>query len=169
MYTVVFFSSIYIYKQAFAIPGSVLLNLLSGSLFGLYPGFVLISLLSAGGASICFLISKYIGKDLLEYYFPEKINHFREIISKNENRLFKFLISLRIFPMTPNWLINMASPIVDIPLKLFFPSVLIGLLPYNFLTCLSGGTISEINSLDDVISFRTLIILALIAVSILKK
>lgn len=40
--------------------------------------------------------------------------------------------------MTPNWLINMASPQVGVPLKAFFVSVLLGLAPYNFLTCNAG-------------------------------
>ena len=43
-----------------------------------------------------------------------------------------FLISLRIFPGTPNWLLNMAAPVADVPLHLFFVSVLIGKCAYYF-------------------------------------
>jgi len=72
LYTVVFFSSAYIYKQTFAIPGSIFLNLLSGALFGVWKGFVLCSILSACGASLCFLLSKYVTSGLLHRFFPEK-------------------------------------------------------------------------------------------------
>ena len=37
-----------------------------------------------------------------------------------------FLLSLRLFPVTPNWFLNMASPIVGIPILPFFISVFIG-------------------------------------------
>ena len=37
-----------------------------------------------------------------------------------------FLLSLRLFPVTPNWFLNMASPIVGIPIMPFFISVFIG-------------------------------------------
>ena len=44
----------------------------------------------------------------------------------DEGSLLFVLISLRLFPMTPNWLLNVASPLVGVPLPLFFLSVLIG-------------------------------------------
>ena len=49
-----------------------------------------------------------------------------QVEENRNNGLFTFLISLRLFPMTPNWLINMASPIVGVPLISFFFSVFFG-------------------------------------------
>jgi len=69
--------------------------------------------------------------------------------------------------MTPNWLVNMASPHVNIPLRQFFFSVLIGLMPYNFLTVQAGSMLSKVESLDKVISFQTGIGMALLAAAIL--
>jgi uncharacterized membrane protein YdjX (TVP38/TMEM64 family) len=37
---------LYLFKQAFSIPGSVVLNMLSGAMFGEWPGFALISVLT---------------------------------------------------------------------------------------------------------------------------
>ena len=36
------------------------------------------------------------------------------------------LLSLRLFPMSPNWLLNLSSPLLGVPLHLFFISVLFG-------------------------------------------
>ena len=47
-------------------------------------------------------------------------------LRSDEGSLLFLLISLRLFPMTPNSLLNMASPVVGVPLHLFFISVLIG-------------------------------------------
>ncbi len=47
-------------------------------------------------------------------------------LRSDQGSLLFVLISLRLFPMTPNWLLNVASPLVGVPLHLFFVSVLIG-------------------------------------------
>lgn len=40
--------------------------------------------------------------------------------------MFFFLLFLRLFPMTPNWFLNLSAPILNIPISQFFFSVLIG-------------------------------------------
>ena len=50
------------------------------------------------------------------------------------------LVSVRCFPFTPNWFVNLACPIVGIPVEIFFLSLLLGLIPYNYLTCQVGET-----------------------------
>ena len=47
-------------------------------------------------------------------------------VEENLDGLFFFLLFLRLFPMSPNWFLNMTSPIIGIPLFQFFLSVLIG-------------------------------------------
>ncbi|OXA43393.1 transmembrane protein 41A [Folsomia candida] len=169
-YTVLFFSSVYLYKQTFAIPGSVFLNLMSGALFGVLKGFPLCCFLSACGASSCFLVSKYFGKEILVRYAPHRVAYFQKMVEKRreERALFKFLVSIRVFPMSPNWLINMCSPIVGVPLGTFFLSVLLGLAPYNFLTVNAGSALADLDSLDDIISLRVAFGLGLLAVGILN-
>jgi uncharacterized membrane protein YdjX (TVP38/TMEM64 family) len=164
LYTFVLFVSVYIYKQSFAIPGSFLLNLLSGALYGL-SAFPLVSLLSAVGATHCYILSKYFGRETLHKYFPDRIQYFHKLVDENRNSgLFRFLISLRLFPMTPNWLINMASPIVGVPIIPFFFSVFIGLMPYNFITVQAGEILRSLESASDVISYKTMLVLGAVAV-----
>lgn len=47
-------------------------------------------------------------------------------MEENRNSLFFFLLFLRLFPMTPNWFLNLSAPILNIPIVQFFFSVLIG-------------------------------------------
>lgn len=47
-------------------------------------------------------------------------------VEENKDSLFFFLLFLRFFPMSPNWFLNMAAPIVNIPITFFFGSVFIG-------------------------------------------
>ncbi|XP_012430916.2 transmembrane protein 41A isoform X2 [Taeniopygia guttata] len=67
------FCGAYLYKQSFAIPGSSLLNVLAGALFGPWMGLVLCSVLTSVGATLCYLLSAAFGKQLIVHFFPEKV------------------------------------------------------------------------------------------------
>ncbi|XP_031563617.1 transmembrane protein 41A-like [Actinia tenebrosa] len=162
-YVGLLFCSAYLYKQSFAIPGSVFMNLLAGALFGVWIAFPLACVLTACGATCCYLLSKMFGKTLLLQYFPEKIALLQEKVHQNSDGLFFFLLFLRLFPMSPNWFLNMASPILDIPLVQFFFSVLLGLMPYNFLCCQTGCLLSQLSSISDIFSFSIMVKLATMA------
>jgi len=47
-------------------------------------------------------------------------------LKENHDSVFYFLLFLRMFPMSPNWLMNIIAPIVGVPLRYFFLTVLIG-------------------------------------------
>ncbi|KAM9305624.1 transmembrane protein 41A [Gastrophryne carolinensis] len=166
-YVTLLFCSAYLYKQAFAIPGSSFLNLLAGALFGPWLGLFLCCVLTSLGATFCYLLSHLFGKQIVVRYFPEKVSMLQRKIEENRSSLFFFLLFLRLFPMTPNWFLNLSSPILNIPVGQFFFSVLIGLLPYNFICVQTGSMLAKIKSLDDMFSWSTLLKLLAIAVAAL--
>ena len=47
-------------------------------------------------------------------------------VAENRDGLFFYLLFLRLFPMSPNWFMNMVAPLVGVPVHLFFLSVFIG-------------------------------------------
>ena len=57
-YVLLLFSSAYVFKQTFAVPGSVFLNVLAGAVFGLPLGFALCCALTATGATLCCLFAR---------------------------------------------------------------------------------------------------------------
>ncbi|KAK8752050.1 hypothetical protein OTU49_011808 [Cherax quadricarinatus] len=78
-YVLLLFTSAYVYKQTFAIPGSALLNLFCGALLGCWPlGFPLCCILTAVGASNCFLLSRFVGKAIIQEMFANKIAKLQE-------------------------------------------------------------------------------------------
>ncbi|XP_019398594.1 PREDICTED: transmembrane protein 41A [Crocodylus porosus] len=174
-YVLLLFSAAYLYKQSFAIPGSSLLNVLGGALFGPWMGLVLCSFLTSVGATCCYLLSSAFGKQFVVYYFPDKVAVLQRKVEENRSCLFFFLLFLRLFPMTPNWFLNLTSPILNIPLSQFFLSVLIGLMPYNFICVQTGSILSQVTSLDAIFSWDTLLkllataMVALIPGTLIKK
>ncbi|NWR86855.1 TM41A protein, partial [Furnarius figulus] len=161
------FCGAYLYKQSFAIPGSGLLNVLAGALFGPWMGLVLCSVLTSVGATFCYLLSAAFGKQLIVHYFPEKVALLQGKVEENRSCLFFFLLFLRLFPMTPNWFLNLSAPILNIPVSQFFLSVLIGLTPYNFICVQTGAILSQITSLDAIFSWDTLLKLLAMAMAAL--
>ncbi|XP_075964623.1 transmembrane protein 41A-A [Anarhichas minor] len=162
-YVLLLFCSAYLYKQSFAIPGSSFLNILAGAIFGPYQGLLLASALTTVGSTLCYLLSKAFGKRYIINLFPDKVSMLQRKVEENQDCLFFFLLFLRFFPMTPNWFLNMAAPIVNIPITFFFGSVFIGLLPYNFICVQTGVMLSEVASLDDLFSWVRLLQLLAIA------
>lgn len=167
-YVLLLFSSAYLYKQSFAIPGSSFLNILAGAIFGLHEGLFLACLLTTVGSTLCYLLSQAFGKHYIVNFFPDKVSALQKKVEDNRDCLFFFLLFLRFFPMTPNWFLNMSAPIVNIPISFFFGSVFIGLLPYNFICVQTGVMLSELASLDDLFSWdRLLQLLAMACVALL--
>jgi len=155
-YVLLLFSSAYLFKQTFAVPGSVFLNILAGSIFGLLPGFILCSFLTAFGASLCYLLARAVGKDAAKHFFPERVELFKLKLEENKRELPFFLLFLRLFPMSPNWALNMTSGVLGVPLHLFFLSVLFGLMPYNYLCVTSGVLLSELTEVGDILSWSNM-------------
>ena len=111
-YVLLLFSLAYVFKQTFAVPGSVFLNVLAGAIFGSGPGFLLCCCLTAFGASLCYLLARAVGKDVAMKYFPERVQIFGTKLEENKQELPYFLLFLRLFPMSPNWALNMASGVL---------------------------------------------------------
>ncbi|XP_039212296.1 transmembrane protein 41A [Crotalus tigris] len=174
-YVILLFCSAYLYKQTFAIPGSSFLNILAGALFGPWIGLLLCSTLTSVGATCCYGLSRIFGKNFVMYYFPDKVTMLQRKVEENRHSLFFFLLFLRLLPMTPNWFLNLASPVLNIHVTQFFFSVLIGLTPYNFICVQTGSVLSQISSLDNILSwsnlFKMLAIatMALIPGTLIKK
>lgn len=162
-YVLLLFCSAYLYKQSFAIPGSSLLNILAGAIFGPYQGLLLACVLTTLGSTMCYLLSQAFGKQYIIKLFPDKVSMLQRKVEDNKDCLFFFLLFLRFFPMSPNWFLNMSAPIVNIPITFFFCSIFIGLLPYNFICVQTGVMLSEVSSLDDLFSWDRLLQLIAIA------
>ncbi|KAJ8352329.1 hypothetical protein SKAU_G00238050 [Synaphobranchus kaupii] len=162
-YVLLLFCSAYLYKQSFAIPGSSFLNMLAGALFGPWEGLFIACLLTTVGSTNCYFLSRTFGKHYIVRLFPDKVAVLQRKVEENRSSLFFFMLFLRFFPMTPNWFLNITSPILNIPIRMFFLSVFIGLIPYNLICVHTGAILSEISSLDNIFSWGTLLQLLAIA------
>lgn len=159
---------VYIFMQTFMIPGTVLMSLLAGSLFGVFRGLALVLFNATAGASSCFFLSKLIGRPIVFSLWPDKLVFFQEQVAKRRKNLLNYMLFLRVTPTLPNTFINLASPIVDVPYHIFFLATLIGLIPAAYVSVRAGLALGELKSLGDLYdlhSIATLFLIGLVTVT----
>jgi uncharacterized membrane protein YdjX (TVP38/TMEM64 family) len=160
------FSVLYLWQQAFSIPGSVLLNLLAGHLYGIATGAVLTSLLTAGGATLAYGLAILVGEPLIRVPWVARraapLNKQLEQERRNGG-LFWWLLFARLFPFSPYWFINMISPLLNVPVSPFFWSTFFGSMPYNFVCAQAGDVLGDLTSTSDIISASLVIKLLIVS------
>ncbi|KAF0684661.1 Aste57867_23381 [Aphanomyces stellatus] len=137
------FVLIYVSLQTFAIPGPLILSILSGALYPFVQANLLVAGCATAGASLCFLLSYTLGRSLANRLLPEMLANFKLKISENRANLFYYMLFLRLTPLLPNWFVNVASPLVDVPFGVFVVATFIGLMPANFIHISTGATLGS--------------------------
>lgn len=134
--------------QTFMIPGATILNMLSGNLFGMWMGLAVAMFYNTLGSIILYMLSRSMGRLIAKRYLNERIEKFRLMFQSSDSLFINiiYLTSLRIFPFTPNWFLNVSAAMLDIPWAVFVPSLIIGLLPYNFIAVRAGLMFRDLSS-----------------------
>ncbi len=71
------FCAAYIFMQTFMIPGTIVMSLLAGSLFGPIRGMMVVIFNASAGASCCFFLSKLVGRPLALWMWPGRLQFFK--------------------------------------------------------------------------------------------
>ncbi|XP_070554257.1 transmembrane protein 41B-like [Ptychodera flava] len=154
----------YIFLQTFAIPGSIFLSILSGFLFPFPLALFLVCLCSGIGATNCYLLSYLVGRRLVQKYIPDRVAEWAATVNRHREHLLNYILFLRITPFLPNWFINIASPVIDVPLTPFFVGTFFGVAPLSFIAIQAGTTLYQLMNASDAVSMRSIIVLGVLAV-----
>jgi len=151
--TLAAFMALYIVQTALSLPGAAILSLAAGAIFGSLAGTFYANLAATIGATIAFLVARYLLRDAVLKRFGPKL----ELINRElELRGFNYLLFLRLVPLFPFFLINLAAGLTGLPLRTFVLGTLIGIIPGGFVYVNAGASLASINSLRDVASPRVL-------------
>ena len=149
--TLISFFFIYVVTTALSLPGATVLTLLAGALFGLAVGLVLVSLASTIGATLAFLISRFLLRNYVETKFKKYIDPIDQGIEK-EGAF--YLFTLRLIPLFPFFVINLVMGLTRMKTIVFFFVSQIGMLAGTIVYVNAGLQLSSINSLSDILSFK---------------
>lgn len=156
---VLVFSLIYIIVTSLSLPGAAVMTLAGGALFGLIIGTIVVSFSSTVGATLAFLASRYLLRDMVKNKFGDRI----EKINKGLEKDGKFyLFTLRLIPIFPFWLINLAMGLTPIKTLTYFWVSLVGMLPGTIVYVNAGTALREINSIKEILSLKVIISFSLL-------
>ncbi|KAM9408583.1 transmembrane protein 41B isoform 2-T2 [Pholidichthys leucotaenia] len=154
----------YIFLQTFAIPGSIFLSILSGYLYPFHLALFLVCLCSGLGASFCYMLSYLVGRPVVYKYLTERAQKWSQQVDKHRDHLINYIIFLRITPFLPNWFINITSPVINVPLGVFFIGTFLGVAPPSFVAINAGTTLYKLTTAGEAVSWNSLAVLGILAV-----
>jgi len=134
---------IYVMAVTLSLPVSAFLTTIGGYLFGWILGGTVASMSATVGATSIFLIARTsIGQTLLRRAGPR----IQSFAAGFKNHAFSYLLFLRLMPVVPFWLTNLAAAFFGLRLKTFVLATQIGMVPASFAFAFAGS------GLDDVIA-----------------
>ena len=155
------FSSIYILSTALALPGAAILTLAAGAIFGPMAGIPLVSFSSTLGATLSFLISRFLLRNWVEKRFERQLSAINQGMEREGGF---YLFTLRLIPAFPFFMVNILMGLTRMRTAPFFLISLLGMLPGTVLYVNAGRQLSLIASPADILSLPLLLSLALLGI-----
>ncbi len=139
----------YVAVTALSLPGAAVMTLAAGAIFGLLLGTVIVSFASAIGASLAFLSSRYILRGWVRSRFGKRAEAIDKGIAKDG--VF-YLLTLRLIPGFPFFLINLAMGLTAMRLVTFYLVSQIGMLAGTLVYVNAGTQLARIERTSDILS-----------------
>ena len=151
--TVALFMLIYIAQTGLSLPGAAILSLAAGALFGPWLGTLYAVAAATIGAGLAFLAVRYLFRDGVVNKFGGKLDGINREL---EGRGLNYLLFLRLVPVFPFFLINLAAGLTRLPLRTFLLGTFVGIIPGGFVYVNAGSGLAAIDTLGDIASPRVL-------------
>ncbi len=160
----VFAFVIYVTVTGLSIPGATVLSLLIGWFFGWLRGVVLVSFASTTGATVAFLLSRYLFRTALQEKFGQRLQQFNEALKKEGPF---YLFTLRLIPAIPFFVINVVMGLTPLKTSTYWWVSQIGMLPATIVYLYAGSSVPTLAELAErgtsgILSVRIFAALALL-------
>ncbi len=143
------YALIYIVVTGLSLPGAAVLTLAGGALFGLLWGTVIVSFASTIGATLAFLLARFLFRDWVKNRFPRQFAAVDAGIARDGAF---YLLALRLVPAVPFFLVNLLVPLTALPARTFFWVSQVGMLPGTLVYVNAGTQLGKLDSLAGVLS-----------------
>lgn len=137
----VLFVAAYILTAALSLPQATVLTVAGGLLFGAVVGCALTVTGATIGACILLLaVRSAFGQtlDRQRHRIPARVQ------DRLERDGFSYLLALRLVPLFPFWVVNLAAAVAGIRLTVFLPATLLGIAPASFVVSSIGAGVGTI-------------------------
>ena len=151
----------YVLVTALSLPGAVIMTLAAGALFGLASGTLLVSFASSIGATLAFLASRYLLRDVIQARFGDRLKAINEGMAKDGTL---YLFTLRLVPLFPFFLVNLLMGLTPIKTLSYYWISQLGMLAGTLAYVNAGTELAKINSLSGILSPGLVLSFALLGI-----
>ena len=117
LWTLLAYFAIYVLVTALSLPGATVMTLAGGALFGFWPALLVVSFASTLGATLAMLVARFLLRDWVQGKFGDKLRAINAGIVKEGAY---YLFSLRLVPIFPFFLINLAMGLTPMRATTFY-------------------------------------------------
>jgi len=143
------YALVYIAVTGLSLPGAAILTLAGGAVFGLLWGTVIVSFASTIGATLAFLAARFLFRDAVKARFGMRLNAIDAGLEK-EGAL--YLFTLRLVPVFPFFVINLAMGLTRLKTQTFYWVSQIGMLAGTMVYVNAGTQLAKLESLSGILS-----------------
>ncbi len=143
------FFLIYVAVTGLSLPGAAIMTLVAGAIFGLLWGTIIVSFASTLGATLAFLAARFVLRDWVQSRFGGRLTAINSGIKKEGGF---YLFTLRLIPIFPFFMINLAMGLTPIRLWTFFWVSQVGMLAGTLVYVNAGTQLAQIESLQGILS-----------------
>jgi pyruvate/2-oxoglutarate dehydrogenase complex dihydrolipoamide dehydrogenase (E3) component/uncharacterized membrane protein YdjX (TVP38/TMEM64 family) len=138
--TVAVFLLIYVAVTALSLPGAAIMTLVAGAIFGVVTGTILVSFASTIGATLAFLVARFLLREWVQAKFGERLEPVNDGVAR-EGAF--YLFALRLVPIFPFWLINLAMGLTPIRTWTFYWVSQVGMLAGTVVYVFAGTQLGQ--------------------------
>jgi len=146
--TLIFFAT-YVLFTGLSLPAASILTLAGGAIFGVLLGTILVSFASVMGATLAFLASRFLFRDVIQNRFADKLALINQGIEKDGAF---YLFTLRLVPVFPFFIINLVMGLTPIKTITFALVSQIGMLAATIVYVNAGTQLAKIETAGDILS-----------------
>ncbi len=137
----VLFVLIYIASTVLSLPQAAFLTIVGGLLFGSVLGAVLAVTGATSGAVVLFVITRSAFGGVIARRGGPLMATLRDALARDG---FSYLLTIRLLPIFPFWLVNLAAPLSGIRLTAFALATALGIAPPTFVIASVGAGIGDV-------------------------
>ncbi len=141
--------ALYVAVTGLSLPGAAIMTLVGGAVFGLLWGTVIVSFASTLGATLAFLVSRFLLRDWVQGRFGDSL---RTVNREVERDGAFYLFTLRLVPAFPFFVINLVMGLTPIRTLTFAWVSQVGMLAGTIVYVNAGTQIAQIDSLAGLLS-----------------
>lgn len=143
------FFLLYVAVTALSIPGAAVMTLAAGAVFGLLKGTLLVSFASSVGATLAFLLARFLLRDWVERRFAWATDKINAGVTREGGY---YLFSLRLVPLFPFFVINLVMGLTRLRSWTFYWVSQLGMLPGTLVYVNAGTQLGQIEEAGDILS-----------------